>query len=116
MSGRGGPGQLVVRVGTSILAVWLLAAVPGRAGAASPVKLLPNLVVLPTRSLVLGTATDQPVPDPDNRRVIYGCDPAEVSQEGARRCLRFDTIVANFGRGPLELHLRTDQFADGSGV
>jgi hypothetical protein len=42
---------------------------------------------------------------------VFGCQASEVVEQGARRCLRFDTIVANFGSGPLELRLRADQAA-----
>ncbi|MDQ1713723.1 MAG: hypothetical protein QOE45_3173 [Frankiaceae bacterium] len=72
--------------------------------AARPRELLPNLVALPTQALYVGGPGDAYVTS--SREVVHGCDPADVAQRGARRCLRFDTIVANFGTGPFEI--RTD--------
>lgn len=37
------------------------------------------------------------------------CDAYEQVEEGAARCLRYDTVVANIGTGPLELRYRADQ-------
>src|SRR5688572_17455828 len=76
----------------------LVAAVPaagvGDPAAAEPKvrDLLPNVVPLPTRTLSLGTSMSP---------FFGGCDPYETTEQGARRCLRYDTIAANFGRGPL---------------
>ena len=43
---------------------------------------------------------------------VNGCTRYEVIFEGARRCLRFDTIAVNFGEGPLELRY---DLQDGTG-
>jgi hypothetical protein len=73
-----------------------------------PVDRLPQLLVLPSPDVMIGTSTTQPQMLPD-QEVLYGCDPYEVSG-GAQRCLRFDTLVVNAGVGALELRY------DGSGV
>src|SRR5207302_2196299 len=81
---------------------------------------LPQLVVLPTRDLYVGTSMTEPKPLP-NQEILYGCEPHEVaaalqsspSSTAATwpmRCLRFDTMVVNLGVGRLELRY------DGSGV
>lgn len=40
------------------------------------------------------------------------CYPEETVEHGARRCLRFDQIVANVGAGPFEVRYRMDDPAD----
>lgn len=60
--------------------------------------LLPNLVALEPVHVVL---------DEDSS----GCDAYESTEEGAKRCLRYDTVVANVGIGPLELRYRVDSLA-----
>lgn len=89
-----------------VLATWPSTAQPARASA--PTDLLPNLVARPTLALYVGTP-DSVFVDSANE-LVFGCQPSEAVQ-GARRCLRFDTIVANFGGGPLELRLRADKAA-----
>ncbi|MDQ3954418.1 MAG: lysyl oxidase family protein [Actinomycetota bacterium] len=61
-------------------------------------NLLPNLVPLPTRHVQVGEYLD-------------GCDNYEVVEQGARRCLRYDTIVANFGQGALEMRYLVNSIA-----
>lgn len=61
-------------------------------------KMLPNLVAFAPLDIYV---------DED----VSGCDPYERIEKGARRCLRYDTIVANFGKGPLELRFNIDQVA-----
>jgi hypothetical protein len=80
---------------------------------ASKPTLLPQLVVLPSRDIYVGTSTTTPVMLPSNE-VLYGCDPHETEAaiaaspsgtltEWPLRCLRFDTMVVNIGTGRLEL-------------
>lgn len=95
-----------------VLAAWPSAAQPARASA--PTELLPNLVARPTLALYVGTP-DSVFVDSANEPV-FGCQPSEVVEQSARRCLRFQTIVANFGSGPLELRLRADQATGGRTV
>jgi Lysyl oxidase len=40
--------------------------------------------------------------------VVDGCTPDEVVRKSAQRCLRFDTILANLGSGPLEVAYTAD--------
>jgi hypothetical protein len=40
--------------------------------------------------------------------VIDGCTPDEIVRELARRCLRFDTVLANLGRGAFEVAYQLD--------
>lgn len=73
--------------------------------------LLPNLIALAPRQVALRTGayyTDHKVDGTPS------CYPEEVVERGARRCLRFDQVIAKVGEGPLELHydlggLATDQ-------
>ncbi|HEV3364997.1 MAG TPA: lysyl oxidase family protein, partial [Acidimicrobiia bacterium] len=39
------------------------------------------------------------------------CYPEEMTEQGARRCLRFDQVIANVGEGPFELRYRMDGMA-----
>ena len=91
--------------GVRLLAALLLfpvAAVSSQAFAAPPATShrndlrFPNLVALPPFEVYLDEEGS-------------GCDPYETVEQGAQRCLRYDTVVANFGRGPLELRYRADQ-------
>jgi hypothetical protein len=80
-----------------------LAAAPAR-------RLLPNLVAMPPRHPHLRTGSyfvdheqdDAPTPS---------CYPEEAAEKGARRCLRFDQIIANVGEGPFELRYRMEGVA-----
>lgn len=100
--------RLVVLGSVLLLAAAVPAPVP--ASATTVAQLLPNLKVLPTRSLYLGGPTDVtpaspsalPIP-PGKGAFRYGCDLHEITGDGARRCLRFDSVIANFGAGALEL-------------
>ena len=40
---------------------------------------------------------------------MLSCYPEEMLEQGARRCLRFDQVIANEGSGPLELRYRLDE-------
>lgn len=84
------------------------------AAATTPRPLLPNLVALPTSALFVGTPDDAYVTS--SGEVVHGCDPSDVVATGAARCLRFDTVVANFGSGPLEIHTNTAEAAGGRSV
>jgi hypothetical protein len=95
------PAALSATVRGGLIAVALLCGQASAGGGAlasdrpangSPRDLLPNLVAA----------------DPFQ---IYesNCDAYEQTEEGARRCLRYDTVVLNLGRGPLELRYRADQ-------
>lgn len=90
------------------LVVVLGLGAPG--GAKSPKPLLPNLTPLPPATLVgpmtgaldsFGYAYPAPV-------VVNGCLPDETARNGALRCLRFETAVANTGQGPLEIAYRVE--------
>jgi hypothetical protein len=76
---------------------------------ADPVRpLLPNLVTLPVRHPQLRTGAyfaDH------NQQGTPSCYPEEVAEQGARRCLRFDQVIANVGDGPFELRYRMEGFA-----
>jgi hypothetical protein len=78
--------------------------------AAKPARdLLPDLISLRPRNLHFETSAylfHLPVPS-----MPGGCYPEEIAEQGARRCLRFDQIVANSGRGPFELRYRIDGIA-----
>lgn len=71
-------------------------------------RLMPDLVPLPPED-VSGPATTFMMPlGADAPVVIDGCFVDEKVRKGAARCLRFDGIVANPGRGPLELAFEVD--------
>jgi hypothetical protein len=79
-----------------------------RLPADEPVRaLLPDLRSLPSRNFHF--ATGGYLFDPGVS--VSSCYPEEVAEEGARRCLRFDQIIANFGDGPFELRYRMDGLA-----
>ncbi|HZI38210.1 MAG TPA: lysyl oxidase family protein [Acidimicrobiia bacterium] len=80
-----------------------------REPAADPTRaLLPNLTTLPVRNPQLRTGAyfvdheEQGTPS---------CYPEEVAEQGARRCLRFDQVIANVGDGPFELRYRMEGLA-----
>ena len=67
----------------------------------NPVRTLaPNLVSLRPRKLVSY---------PDD--ATQGCGYSEMAEEGARRCLRFDQTIANYGSGPFELRYTVESIA-----
>jgi hypothetical protein len=101
--------------GAAVAATLAAAVLVAPASATAPRQALPNLVALPTLALYVGGPTSGSVSSPGND-VVLGCHPAEAVQDGARRCLRFQTVVANLGTGPLELHYRADQLAGARGV
>jgi hypothetical protein len=71
-------------------------------------QLLPNLVALPSRNPTMRTGAylyDHEVEGTPS------CYPEETSEQGARRCLRFDQIIANSGEGPFELRYRMEGLA-----
>lgn len=71
--------------------------------------LVPDLISLPPRNVHFETSAylfELPVPS-----MPGGCYPEETAEQGARRCLRFDQIVANVGYGPFELRYRIDGIA-----
>lgn len=70
--------------------------------------LLPNLVALPPRQPHLRTGAYFV----DHRAEgTPSCYPEELVEDGAKRCLRFDQIIANHGDGPFELRYRMDGLA-----
>lgn len=72
----------------------------------NPIRaLLPNLVALPARNPHLRTGAYFADPQAGG---TPSCYPEEVAEQGARRCLRFDQVVANFGEGPFELRYRIE--------
>jgi hypothetical protein len=80
-----------------------------RAPAVAPVRpLLPNLVALPSRHPHLRTGAYLVDHEAEG---TPSCYPEEVAEQGARRCLRFDQIIANHGEGPFELRYRMEGLA-----
>ena len=77
--------------------------------AVDPVRpLLPNLITLPVRNPSLRTGAyfvDH------EQKGTPSCYPEEVAERGARRCLRFDQVIANVGDGPFELRYRMEGLA-----
>ncbi|HVF74315.1 MAG TPA: lysyl oxidase family protein [Acidimicrobiales bacterium] len=76
----------------SVVALTMLLLALGSPSAPAKPKvrdLLPDLVPISTRTV----ATGGPVT----------CQPVEMVEQGARRCLRFDQTIANFGDGPFEI-------------
>ena len=70
--------------------------------AVQPVRALaPDLEPLPPRNLRF--ATGAYLTDPGVPGEALSCYPEETAEQGARRCLRFDQIIANVGDGPFEL-------------
>ena len=80
-----------------------------REPAADPVRpLLPNMVTLPVRNPQLRTGAyfvDH------EQGGTPSCYPEEMAEQGARRCLRFDQVIANVGDGPFEVRYRMDGLA-----
>lgn len=77
--------------------------------APQPGDQLPDLAILPPSELTLEHPVGREAPDPVAPLGRKGCDPDEVAEAGAVRCLRFATAFANIGTGPLELHLSSDE-------
>ncbi|MCA1843608.1 MAG: hypothetical protein LC792_10570 [Actinobacteria bacterium] len=74
-----------------------------------PVRpLLPNLVALPARNPHLRTGAYYADHKQDGSPSCY---PEEIAERGARRCLRFDQVIANQGDGPFELRYRMEGLA-----
>lgn len=77
--------------------------------ATGPVRpLLPNLVTLPVRNPHLRTGAYFVDHEEDG---TPSCYPEETAEQGARRCLRFDQVIANTGDGPFELRYRMEGLA-----
>ena len=93
-----------MRLFYALVACALIAvqAVPASGGPSRRVR-LPNLVPLAPDTF-LGPTTDT-----DTRyffgggATVDGCTPDEIARNLARRCLRFDSILANVGPGPFEV-------------
>lgn len=70
---------------------------PGR-----PRGLLPNLRTLPPRNFIIAAPafyqTGEPIPAEG-----VSCYPDETAETGHTRCLRFDNVIANTGRGDLRM-------------
>lgn len=81
---------------------------PDAVGAKKPRPLLPNLQPLPAFKLIGPETNFMPTLGVDAPVIVDGCFTDERVRKGAARCLRYDGIVANYGRGPLELHYRPD--------
>lgn len=69
--------------------------------------LLPNLVSFPARNVTFSSGGY--LFDPGISTA--SCYPDEMAEAGARRCLRFDQVIANRGAGPLELRYRVEDLA-----
>ena len=92
----------------TVIAVLVLG--PTAAAPAAPriKRLMPDLAPLPPEE-VRGPTTEFMMPlGADAPMVIDGCFVDEKVRKGAARCLRFDGIVANLGRGPFELAFEVD--------
>ena len=77
--------------------------------AVEPVRpLLPNLITLPVRNPHLRTGAYLVDHEEEG---TPSCYPEEVAERGARRCLRFDQVIANVGDGPFELRYRMEGLA-----
>jgi hypothetical protein len=77
--------------------------------AADPVRpLLPNLISLPVRNPHMRTGAYFVDHEEEGSPSCY---PEEMAERGARRCLRFDQVIANVGDGPFELRYRMEGLA-----
>ncbi len=75
---------------------------------AHPIRdLLPNLISFEPRNVAFGTGAY--LFDPGVSAT--SCYPDEVVEAQARRCLRFDQIIANSGEGAMELRFRMEGLA-----
>jgi hypothetical protein len=84
-------------------------------------RLLPDLVARPPRNLMFaigGYLFDPASQAPQELSPLVtevqggsSCYPEEMAELGARRCLRFDQIIANVGSGPFELRYRMEGVA-----
>lgn len=90
--------------------VLVLACVGPAFGSVDPAvrRLPPDLRPLPPLN-VSGPTTEFMVPlGVDAPLLVDGCFIDERVRKGAQRCLRFDGIVGNYGKGPLELAYSID--------
>jgi hypothetical protein len=70
--------------------------------AVEPVRqLLPDLVSFQPRNLRF--AIGAYLLNPTGGIEVTSCYPEEMAEQGARKCLRFDQIIANVGDGPFEI-------------
>ncbi|MFN2587650.1 MAG: lysyl oxidase family protein [Actinomycetota bacterium] len=90
-------------LGAALAAALVSLVLCGAAAGALPAYVLPDLapqppveVLGPTTGVSFGLGVDAPL-------LVDGCYPEERVRKGAARCLRFDAIVGNVGKGPLEL-------------
>jgi hypothetical protein len=92
-----------------ILSAAILPVVGGAASSGEPSRatppdlrpLAPIEVIGPTTGFMMTLGVDAPM-------VVDGCFANERIRKGAERCLRFDGIVANSGKGALELAYEID--------
>ncbi len=105
--GRGADLLKLLAAGSAAtLAVTLL---PGAASARSS-AVLPDLVPLYTENLI-GPVTDladNGIPLNIVPVLVDGCLPDEMARRGARRCIRFDSRVANIGEGAFEVEYKQE--------
>ncbi|MGQ0535303.1 MAG: hypothetical protein ACT4PT_04450 [Methanobacteriota archaeon] len=79
---------------------------------ATPVhEILPDLVVLPPNDLYIERPSEDGFDAVLSPTRAKGCNPYEVAEGGARRCLRFANRVGNVGEGPLEVYLMREEGA-----
>lgn len=72
-----------------------------------PVRdLLPNWIAPPTTTVTIPEGTGSGLVFVDNGFQTGGCLLDEMVEEEARKCLRFDNVVANVGEGPYEADIR----------
>ena len=70
--------------------------------------LLPNMTTLPVRNVHLRTGAYYVDHEQEG---TPSCYPEEMAEAGARRCLRFDQMLANVGNGPFELRYHVEGVA-----
>ncbi len=104
------PRRTPVRV-SLLTALFLIGGVTvaGAPGAASrPARLLPNLrPIVPLTFYSPETNVDVNYAF-GGGVIVDGCTADETARKLARRCLRFDTVLVNRGRGPFEIAYRLD--------
>ncbi len=94
--------------GIALLVLALLLGSAGGAAGARSRPLRPNLVPLAPQSFFSPDTGGDPTYIFGGAFVVDGCTLDEVARKLARRCLRFDTALANIGTGPLEVAYLAD--------
>ena len=99
--------QVIARRARFIAVLVACALVVGPALGASPVPRprlrLPNLIPMAPQTFFGPTTQTDPSYAFGGGATVDGCTPDEIARKLARRCLRFDTWLANVGAGPFEV-------------